>query len=61
MTKKLLKISEVCELTGVSRVTIWRWIKHNGFPKPVHLSDRVRAWPVDEVEAWIEARSAERG
>jgi len=31
-----------------------------GFPRPVHLSKRGRGWRSDEIDAWIEARSAER-
>ena len=56
---RLLPIREVVKLVGVSRPQIYKLMKQ-GFPKPVHVSARARAWRNDEVLDWIEARSAER-
>lgn len=36
-----------------SAPTLWRKVKAGTFPKPVKLSDRVTAWKVGEVRAWI--------
>jgi len=33
--------------------TLWRKVKNGTFPKPVKLSDRVTAWKVEDVRAWI--------
>jgi len=43
-------------LLPVSPATIWRWCSKGIFPKPRKLSERVTAWPLAEVEAWIEAK-----
>ena len=40
-----------------SSATLWRKCKSGEFPKPVKLSERVTAWEVGEVRAWLEARA----
>jgi prophage regulatory protein len=42
------------------RSTLWSKVKAGQFPKPVKLSDRITAWPVQSVRAWIEARTLQR-
>ena len=39
-----------------NRMTLSRWIKHCGFPPGVLLGPNTRAWPADEVEAWLKQR-----
>jgi predicted DNA-binding transcriptional regulator AlpA len=34
--------------------------KQGKFPKAVKTSAQTRAWPAEEVEAWLQARLAER-
>jgi len=41
-----------------SSATLWRKCKSGEFPKPVKLSERVTAWEVGAVRAWLEARAA---
>ena len=36
-----------------SAPTLWRKVKAGTFPQPVKLSDRVTAWNVGAVRAWI--------
>lgn len=36
-----------------SAPTLWRKVKAGSFPKPVKLSERVTAWKVGDVRAWI--------
>ena len=36
-----------------SAPTLWRKVKAGTFPKPVKLSERVTAWKVGDVRAWI--------
>ena len=57
---RLLPIREVTKKIGCSRPHVYRLMHTAGFPRPVHLSKRARAWRCDEIDAWIEARSAER-
>ena len=57
---RLLPIAAVVEKAGISRPYIWKLIRQGGFPRPLHLGKRARAWRSDEIDAWIEARTAER-
>ena len=34
---------------------LWRKVKAGHFPKPVKLSERVTAWRVEDVRAWLAA------
>jgi prophage regulatory protein len=49
----LLKRSEVSELTGMSRSTIYDKIRKDGFPAPVQLGRRMSRWRSHEVDAWM--------
>ena len=49
---RLLGINEVAELTGVSKITIYRRIKADTFPKPVKVGIRAVRWDADEIEQW---------
>jgi hypothetical protein len=39
-------------------VTLSRWIAKGDFPAGVYLGANTRAWPVKDVEAWLESRPA---
>lgn len=39
-----------------SAPTLWRMVKAGTFPKPSKLSERVTAWKVADVRAWMAAR-----
>lgn len=41
-----------------SPATFWRLIANKQFPKPTKLSERVTAWQVGTVRAWINARTS---
>ena len=41
-----------------SAPTLWRMAAAGKFPKPVRLSQRVTAWNVGAVRAWLVERSA---
>lgn len=36
-----------------SPATLWRKVKNGTFPRPVKLSDRITAWRVEDVRAWM--------
>ena len=54
---RLLKISEVENLTGKSRTSIY---SDPTFPRPVKIGPRASAWVESEVMAWIESCIATR-
>ena len=39
-----------------SAATMWRRVKAGTFPKPIKLSERVTAWRVEDVRAWLDAQ-----
>ena len=60
MTTRYLRYADLVERRIVSnRTTLSRWIKHYGFPPGILLGPNTRAWPTDEVDAWLEERAAE--
>ena len=46
--------------TGLACSTIYLLMQNGQFPKPVRIGGRAVAWPEAEVEAWLNARLAER-
>ena len=60
--ERLLAISEVCQMLGRGRASLYRDIKSGKFPQPVRLGGSSR-WPLSEVQAHIkkliEARRGE--
>ena len=44
-------------LGNPSNSTIYRWIKKEGFPKPIKLSPSCSVWNVQAVQAWIDSRN----
>jgi predicted DNA-binding transcriptional regulator AlpA len=63
VTGRAVRLPGVCDLTGVSRTTIWRWVKDDpSFPKPFRLSAAVTCWDEDEILEWITSKKdARRG
>ena len=55
----LLQVSTVQALTGLSRATIYRWIKTKGFPKPVNLGPGCVRWKAGTVREWMQKRGEE--
>jgi predicted DNA-binding transcriptional regulator AlpA len=59
---RAVRLPRVCDLTGASRATLWRWSKADPtFPKPFHLSAAITCWDEGEIFEWLEAKKATRG
>jgi len=56
--ERLLRIDDVCFLTGLGRSTIYAKVKAGDFPSAVQLHGASVAWRESEVDAWIAARPA---
>lgn len=56
---KVLRLKAVCELTGLSRSSIYLKMSRNEFPKPIKLGRRSIAWVESEVNQWITLRIQE--
>ncbi len=53
---RVLKPAVVEDRTSLDRVTIWRKVRDDDFPKPLKLSANRIGWLESEVEAWIASR-----
>lgn len=47
------RISDVLQITALSRATLYRRIADGRFPKPVHLGGRACGWTPEALQAWI--------
>ncbi|NCQ24936.1 MAG: DNA-binding protein [Rhodobacteraceae bacterium CG17_big_fil_post_rev_8_21_14_2_50_63_15] len=56
MFETLLRRPEVQARTGLSRSTIYDWMKRGEFPQPVKLGTRLVAWRESDISAWLESR-----
>ena len=54
--ERLLRIADVCFLTGLGRSTVYAKVKERQFPQPVKLHGTSVAWKESEVDAWINER-----
>jgi predicted DNA-binding transcriptional regulator AlpA len=55
-TERFLCRDEVCELAGLSYVTIWDLIRRGAFPPARRISRNRVAWLQSEVIAWMRSR-----
>lgn len=51
---RLVRLSELTQMIGVSRSTIYLMVKQGRFPQPVHFG-RTSAWRLAEVIGWQDA------
>lgn len=58
---RMLRLRQVEELAGLSRDSIYRLGRAGKFPQRVKVSERASRWREDEILAYLEQRSAERG
>ena len=58
--RALIRKRQVLEMTGWSNSTLYKRIADGEFKPGVHIGPRMVAWPLAEVEAYIESRIAAR-
>lgn len=57
---RVLRLPQVRERTGLSKMTIGRLEKAGGFPKRIRLGENSVGWAEHEIEAWLAGKLAER-
>lgn len=69
MKKLLLTQSEVCKLLGIGKDILEIWIKKDGFPKPLDVSDYCgnrgyggarKHFSFKHIEEWIDKKQKEQ-
>ncbi len=58
--ERVLRTSQVAEVIGVTRTTLWRWTKDGYFPPPRIIGPTkarpVRGWLESDVSRWLRDR-----
>ena len=57
---RILRLPEVCQVTGLKRAMIYRLQQRKSFPQSVKITDHAVGWINAEVQAWLEQRVAAR-
>ena len=60
MEQKILRLSQVKEITGLSRSTIYLRMSEGSFPKKIDLGARAIGWLSSEINQWIEEKISVR-
>ncbi len=58
MLEKHYRRTEVEQITGLSRSTIYDLMSKGDFPRPVRLGSKIVAWPESKLSEWLEQRPA---
>lgn len=57
---RMLRVTDVTAITGLSRTRIYELEHLDQFPRRRKLSARAVAWRSDEIAAWIDSRAHAR-
>lgn len=57
--KRLIRLTEVINLTGLCRASIYNYIKAGIFPPPAKFG-KSSLWEYNEIQQWIADRITER-
>lgn len=57
---RLLKLTEVQEITSLSRSSIYIYMNKGFFPKSIALGARSVAWLESDIQKWIDDRIKQR-
>lgn len=52
----IIRLPEALARTGISRSSVYTFIKAGSFPKPVSLGVRAIGFLAADIDAWIETR-----
>ena len=50
MSKRIIRLDKVKELTGLSRSTIYALMARDEFPKPVNITGKAVGWVETEID-----------
>jgi prophage regulatory protein len=55
----IIKLPKVCELTGLSKSSIYEKMSNDEFPKSIAISTRSVGWLLSEVNTFIQSKVVE--
>jgi prophage regulatory protein len=53
-----IRLTQVRARTGLSRSTLYAYMRDGRFPAPIAISERCVAWVESEIDTWIADRVA---
>lgn len=53
-----VRLPAVVALFGISRATVWRWVREQKIPAPKHFGSRVSAWNVADLREALRTTSS---
>ena len=53
----ILRLYEVIKMLGVSKSTIYKWMKDGDFPRGILLGPNCRGWLSEDITNWLSERS----
>jgi len=56
MALKIYRIKEVCDITGLSRSSVYKLIRLGLFPSGIKLTHRSSGWSNEQLEDWLRAK-----
>ena len=59
-TQQVVRLPEVINMVGMSKGSIYNFIKDGTFPAPIKLGPKASGWLVSEVQNWIAERVSAR-
>jgi predicted DNA-binding transcriptional regulator AlpA len=51
--KAVYQSSDIMTMFGISRATLWRWVKNGTLPAPVKFGTRLNVWKPEQIENFI--------
>ncbi len=59
MDDRLITVARACDLTSLSRTTIWRLESEGNFPRAIQLMPNRKAYRESDVRAWVADKIAQ--
>ena len=59
MSSKVLRLTDVCNRTGLSKSSVYKKMEEFDFPQSIALGARAVGWLEEEIEQWIQSRISE--
>ena len=53
--RRIMRLREVCQFTGLGRSTIYAKVSAGGFPPPIRLGTRSVGWRLADIDTWLAA------
>lgn len=59
--RQQLRPKKVAEILGISKTTLWSWIRQGKFPRGRKLSKTITVFYADDVAQWQQSREKTEG